>query len=64
MDKVLLADYERALRSNHPKFIQEVIFRLIQRHDELIDQLADKVYFLTEDYKRKSSHQEKKRILK
>lgn len=59
MDNILKLDYERAMRSNHPKFIQEVIFRLIRRYDSLIDPLAERAYFMDQGYKRKTSAQYK-----
>lgn len=65
MDKILQMDYERALRSNHPKFIQTVIFRLISFYDPLLDPLVNRIEFLTNDWKRKTTAQEKiQRLLK
>ena len=59
MDKILHQDYQRALRSNHPRFIQEVIFRLMRVEADKIDELAEKVYYLTEGFLHKPTAQEK-----
>jgi hypothetical protein len=59
MDKSLRMDYERALRSNHPRFIQEVIYRLMRESSDLIDILAERAEFLTSGYLEKSPIEEK-----
>jgi hypothetical protein len=53
MDRILQMDYERARRSNHPKFIQIVAIRMSERDINKLDELINKINFLHEGYKQK-----------